>query len=70
MIKINQEAVAQKQKEQRITEIGQRLAEIDQCSVRPLRAKAAGVDTEEDRAKLVAIEAEAETLRAERAGIA
>lgn len=67
MIKINQAAVEQKERQARIATIDQRLAEIDQCSVRPLRAKVAGVDTQEDMDKLEALEAEAAGLRTERA---
>lgn len=69
MIKINQAVVDQKERQVRIATIDKRLAEIDQCSVRPLRAKVAGVDTQEDRAKLVDLEAEADDLRAERADL-
>lgn len=45
-----------------------RLDRLDAQSVRPLRAVAAGTATDEDRAKLAAIEAEAVTLRAQLAG--
>ena len=51
---------------QRIAEIDRRLAEIDQESVRPLRAIVGDADTEHDRAKLAELEREAEQLRAER----
>lgn len=50
----------------RVAEIDARLAEIDAASVRPLRAIVAGDETEEDRAKLAALDAEAEALREER----
>lgn len=70
MIKINQAAVDQKKKQDRIATIDLRLAEIDQCSVRPLRAKVAGVDTQEDLDKLEALESEAADLRSERARLA
>ena len=52
---------------QRIGEIGERLKEIDVESVRPLRAINAGTDTQFDRDKLADLDAEAETLRTERA---
>lgn len=69
MIKINQAAVDQKERQARIATIDQRLAEIDQCSVRPLRSKVAGMDTQEDLDKLEALEAEAAYLRAERSAL-
>lgn len=53
----------------RLSEIDERLAELDLASVRPLRALLAGVATDEDKAQLAAIEAEAATLRAERQGM-
>ena len=60
---------------QRIAEIDRRLAEIDQESVRPLRAivdaaLVGDADTEHDRAKLAELEQEAEQLRAERGTLA
>ena len=55
---------------QRIAEIDARLTAIDFASVRPLRASVAGTATEADAAQLAALEAEAATLRAERAGLA
>jgi len=54
---------------QRIGEIDARLKEIDVESVRPLRAINAGTDTQFDRDKLADLDAEAETLRTERAGL-
>ena len=54
---------------QRIGEIGARLKEIDVESVRPLRAISAGTDTQFDRDKLADLDAEAEALRTERAGL-
>ena len=47
-----------------------RLAEIDAEIIRPLRAIAAGFGTAEDRARVVALEEEARTLRAVAAGTA
>jgi hypothetical protein len=55
--------------EPRLSEIAARLTEIDLASVRPLRAIAQGTVTDFDRAKLAALEAEAEELRAERAAL-
>lgn len=54
-----------KTKEFRKTEILQRLNEIDAETIRPLRAKLAGVSTEEDETKLIELETEAEKLREE-----
>ena len=51
-------------KERERQEAKARLAEIDKESVRPLRAVAAGTQTQADTDKLAALEAEAETLRA------
>ena len=59
----------EEQKQSRVTEIKSRLAEIDLESVRPLRAKVHGTATQEDDAKLTALETEAEALRAELAGL-
>ena len=56
-------------KELRIAAIKLRLREIGLESIRPLRAKAAGTATAEDEAKYAALEAEAESLRAELAGL-
>ena len=42
---------------------------IDLQSVRPLRAKLAGTATAEDEARLASLEAQAQTLRAELAGL-
>jgi len=51
--------------EMRRAEIQVELDAIDRQSVRPLRAIAKGVATQEDTAKLAALEARAEELRAE-----
>ena len=51
--------------QQRISEIKAELQRLDLESVRPLRAINAGTDTEEDRDKLVELDAEAEKLRLE-----
>lgn len=50
---------------QRITEIEQRLTELDALSLRPLRAIAAGSAEQYDHDKLAELDAESETLRAE-----
>jgi hypothetical protein len=50
---------------QRMMDIKARLSAIDAESVRPLRAKLSGTDTEQDRARLAALDDEAETLRSE-----
>lgn len=50
---------------QRIGDIKKRLAEIDNESIRPLRAKAASISTLEDMDKLVNLEQEAAKLREE-----
>ena len=55
----------EKEKESRISEINARLLQIDSESVRPLRAKLSGTDTELDNDKLSALESEAENLRSE-----
>ena len=46
-----------------------RLSKIDADSVRPLRAIVNGEAMQEDRDKLAALDAEAETLRAELAAL-
>lgn len=51
----------------RITAIEARLAEIDQLSVRPLRAIVAGAAQQEDRSLLAELDAEAAGLRTEMA---
>lgn len=61
----NEEKIRARQKAVRTAEIKARLSEIDFESIRPLRAKADGNSTEEDEAKLSALEAEAVTLREE-----
>ena len=53
----------------RRAEIMRELETLDMQSVRPLRAKLAGTATAEDDAYLAAIEAQAQTLRTELAGI-
>ena len=54
---------------QRIVEIKARLVEIDAESVRPLRAKINGTETAFDVQKLAALDAEAQALREEMAGL-
>lgn len=49
----------------RAAEISRRFAVIDKTRIRPLAAIVAGVGTDEDKAKLAALEREAEQLRAE-----
>lgn len=46
-----------------------RLTAIDAEAIRPLRAIAAGTGTEDDMAKIAALEAEAESLRAQLAAM-
>ncbi len=53
----------------RLREIDGRLSEIDSSSIRSMRAKSRGVDGQADRGALDALDAEAATLRAERAGL-
>jgi len=53
----------------RRAEILVRLAEIDEASVRPLRAQAAGTATAEDADRLAALEAQAAALREELASL-
>lgn len=53
----------------RVIEIKARLAEIDAGSVRALRAKALGNGKPSDATKLQALEAEADALRTELAGL-
>ena len=55
--------------EERKAAILTRLAEIDAASVRPLRAIAKGEAAQADHNKLAALDAEADTLRAELAGL-
>lgn len=54
----------------RLVEIDARLRAIDQASVRPLRAIAAGTGTDDDSGMLAALDAEAAVLRGTRAAIA
>lgn len=49
----------------RAAEISRGFAEIDRERIRPLAAIVAGVGTDEDRAKLSALEEKAQALRAE-----
>ena len=49
----------------RAAEISRRFAVIDKTRIRPLAAIVAGLGTDEDKAKLAALEQEAEQLRAE-----
>lgn len=51
----------------RLSEVDARLDEIDMESRRPMRAITIGTDVPEDRTKLEALDAEAVSLRAERA---
>lgn len=53
----------------RIAEIRSRLKQIDEDSMRPLRAIATGSDTLFDRNKLASLDAEAVALRAELADL-
>jgi hypothetical protein len=53
----------------RSTEIKARLNQIDNLTIRPLRAKLAGKATADDEKKLGELEDEAEALRAELAGL-
>lgn len=59
----------------RLTQLDRRAAilreldAIDLQSVRPVRAKLAGTATAEDEAKIAALEAQAQTLRTELAGL-
>jgi hypothetical protein len=55
--------------EERRADILRRLGEIDQDSIRPLRAIADGQGEDYDRQKLAALDAEAGELRAELAGV-
>ena len=50
-------------------EIQRELDAIDLQSVRPLRAKLAGTATAEDEARLASLDAQAQTLRTELAGL-
>jgi hypothetical protein len=65
LIRINQQAIAEANRQKRIAEIQSQLDNIDRQSVRPLRAKLAGTDTQADRERLEELEAEASTLRTE-----
>jgi|GEM_PF-5660445 len=53
----------------RRADIQRELDAIDMQSVRPLRAKLAGTATAEDEARLASLETQAQTLRAELAGL-
>lgn len=53
----------------RAAEISRRFAEIDRERIRPLAAIVAGVGTDEDKARLKALEDEAAQLRVELAGM-
>lgn len=63
------EPTPEQQTAQRRIEIMRELDAIDMQSVRPLRAKLAGTATAEDEARLASLEAQAQTLRIELAGI-
>jgi hypothetical protein len=65
LIRINQQAIAEANRQKRIAEIQSQLDNIDHQSVRPLRAKLAGTDTQADREKLEELENEAAILRDE-----
>lgn len=62
-------AYLQLAKADRGAEIMRELDALDLKSVRPLRAKLAGTATEEDEARLASIEAQAQALRTELAGL-
>jgi hypothetical protein len=62
---IDETAKAEFERKKRIAEIQSQLDNIDRQSVRPLRAKLAGTDTEADRERLEELEAAASTLRTE-----
>ena len=49
--------------EERITQLKAELNEIDRLAIRPLRAIAAGTDTEEDRSILINLENQAKAIR-------
>lgn len=51
--------------EQQIAELKSELEEIDRQAIRPLRAIAAGTDSEEDRAVLADLEEQAERIRSQ-----
>lgn len=53
----------------RVQEIKNSLTLIDAQSTRPLRAKLSGTGTAEDEARLASLEAQAQTLRTELAGL-
>ena len=54
----------QKEAERKVAEAKQELERIDMESIRPLRAKLNGSDTEEDRNRLAELEQQAEEQRA------
>lgn len=54
---------------ERVSVIDGRLAAIDVEAIRPLRARAVGTATQFDTDKLAALEAEAATLRGQRAAL-
>lgn len=56
-------------KEDRKAEIYRELDALDLQSIRPVRAKQAGMATPEDEAKIVELEAKAQTLRTELGGL-
>lgn len=59
------EEIAQKEKEIQIEEKKSQLVELDEKSIRSVRAKIAGTATPEDEAFLEKLEEQAETLREE-----
>ena len=66
---IDTEKVQANANEKRVSEILKRLNEIDQESVRAVRAIVTGISTNEDIEKLTTLETEAVSLRAELRGL-
>lgn len=62
---LTEEEIAKKQREERINELKGKLKEIDEKSARSMRALLANTATDEDRAYLAQLEAQAEAYRAE-----
>ena len=63
-ITVAKAAVFEQSNENKIEELKAQLDEIDRQAIRPLRAIAAGTDTEEDTKMLADLETQAETIRA------
>lgn len=61
---LNKKPTAEQLKKKRLAEIKARLTEIDNESIRPLRAVAAGTSTQFDTDKLTALETERASLAA------